>query len=543
MSTRPGRSTAAALVLGLLVGLISGCELSPSGDDHAHGEEDHDHADEHAHDDGHDDGHDEAQIPGIVVTRFNDDTELFLEYPALVAGRVSRFAAHLTWLDDYRPVKAGQLTVSLTRNERTVARFRVGRPTRPGLYTPAVKPRDPGVFDMTLTWEQDDQRSVHRLAAVNVYASPDEVPADPETGAEGDITFLKEQQWRVPFNTAVVTERTLRASVPATGILRAVHTGDRQVIAPVSGRIQSPGGGFPEAGQQVRAGDVLAHIVPRLGGGTDLATLRLAVEEAEADLELARREERRLQGLLAKEAIPERRLMQARSQTRVVAARLTAARQRLASHQGAGSETEEPAAVPLIAGVTGTVAEVHAGPGTYVEEGAPLMRVVDRRRLWLEARVPEANAARLDRPAGAWFTPAGSKEHFVVDTGGSASLVSAGEVVDPASRTVAVIFALPNPGGLRVGTAADVRVWTGETVTAPAVPVTAVQEEAGEPVVYVEIGGESFARRVVSLGIRAGDYVAVTEGLEPGERVVTTGSYLVRLAGTDPAGAGHGHAH
>jgi multidrug efflux pump subunit AcrA (membrane-fusion protein) len=62
-------------------------------------------------------------------------------------------------------------------------------------------------------------------------------------------------------------------------------------------------------------------------------------------------------------------------------------------------------------------------------------------------------------------------------------------------------------------------------------------------VVYVMLGGESFERRVVRLGIRDGDYVQVVDGIAPGERVVTRGAYLVRLAGSSPAAAGHGHAH
>ncbi|MFB6259751.1 MAG: hypothetical protein ABEJ96_11950 [Thiohalorhabdaceae bacterium] len=48
-----------------------------------------------------------AERPSRVVTRFNDATELFVEYPVLVAGEASRFAAHLTWLDSYRPVDSG----------------------------------------------------------------------------------------------------------------------------------------------------------------------------------------------------------------------------------------------------------------------------------------------------------------------------------------------------------------------------------------------------------------------------------------------------
>jgi RND family efflux transporter MFP subunit len=529
--------TTKQILPGLLAVLLAACDGGPG---HSHGGEGagHDHAAEHGGPEA------AAERPSRVVTRFNDATELFVEYPVLVAGEASRFAAHLTWLDGYQPVDSGRLTVTLKREGKVVAGFRVGRPTRGGLYTPAVTPREAGTFTMVLTWEGDGRRSVHRVEDVRVYPSRDGVPADAGGGGgEGGIAFLKEQQWRLPFGTAVAVERELRATVPATGTLRAAPSGDRRVTAPVAGRVEAPAGGFPQAGQQVAAGDLLARIVPRLGTGTDLVDLRLAVTEAESEFGTARRERRRLEGLLAKDAVPERRVAEARSRERVARARLATARQRLGAYQADEAGGGAPAGVPVLAGADGRVAELAVTPGTTVEQGDALMRVVDRRRLWLEARVPEAEAAQLTTPSGAWFTPTGFEQPLTVDTGGEARLLSAGETVDPATRTVPVIFALPNPGGLRAGTSAAVRVWTGESTTALAVPQAAVQREAGEPVVYVQTGGESFARRPVTLGVRAGDQVAVTSGLAPGERVVTRGSYLVRLAASGDTGAGHGHAH
>ncbi|MFA9460287.1 efflux RND transporter periplasmic adaptor subunit [Thiohalorhabdus methylotrophus] len=525
----------AVLLPGLLAVLLAACD---GGAGHSHGEEGrgHDHVAEPGSSAA-------SERPSRVVTRFNDATELFVEYPVLVAGEASRFAAHLTWLDGYQPVDSGRLTVTLNRDGKVVAGFRVGRPTRGGLYTPEVTPREAGTFTMVLTWEEGDRRTVHRLEGVRVYASRAEAPKQLAAGGEGDITFLKEQQWRLPFGTAVATERRLRATVPATGTLQAAPAGDRRVTAPVPGRLQAPEGGFPEAGQQVASGEVLARIVPRLGTGTDLATLRLAVTEAESEYRMARRERRRLEGLLAKDAVPERRVAEARSRARVAQARLEAARQRLAAYQAEKGKGDGPAGVPVLAGAEGRVAELRATPGTQVREGDALMRVVNRRRLWLVARVPEAEASRLKRPTGAWVTPTGHDRALKVDTAAGAHLLSAGQTVDPETRTVPVTFALANPGDLRAGTSAAVRVWTGKGAKSLAVPTAAVQKEAGEAVVYVQTSGEAFARRPVTLGTQEGGYVAVTSGLEPGERVVTQGSYLVRLAASGDTGAGHGHAH
>ncbi|TDT43917.1 RND family efflux transporter MFP subunit [Halospina denitrificans] len=506
-----------------------------------------DHSDDHGHDHG-DAGHgeeahepDSEGRPSAVVTRYNDDTELFLEYPALVAGEGSRFAVHLSRLEQYDPVTEGELTVTLEKNGEVVAGFRVSRPTRDGLYTPTIEPRDAGTFDLKIAWKNDERSSEHIIPDVRVYADPESVPEQLGDSPEGEIQFTKEQQWRVPFHTTTVGERRLRESVPATGYLRALPGRDRRVHAPVPGRVQPPEDGWPEPGQRVEADTVVARLVPRLGVGTDVGSLRLAVEEAEGQVRLARRERRRLEGLFEKEAIPQRRVIEARVEARVAEAGLKAARQRLEAYQQGDEPVEAAAMVPVMAGTAGTVAEVMTGPGSYLDEGEPMLRVVDRQRLRLEARVSESEA--LEQPAGAWYTPAGSDQRFTVDPDNGARLVSAGELIDASSRTRSVIFELSNEANHRVGTAAKVRVWNGDSKRALAVPVSAVQRESGETVVYLANGGETFERRVVNLGIRAGDYVAVRRGLEDGDRVVVDGSYLVRLAASGGGDAGHGHTH
>jgi multidrug efflux pump subunit AcrA (membrane-fusion protein) len=61
--------------------------------------------------------------------------------------------------------------------------------------------------------------------------------------------------------------------------------------------------------------------------------------------------------------------------------------------------------------------------------------------------------------------------------------------------------------------------------------------------VFVQIAGETFERRPVTLGARAGELVQIAEGVKPGERVVTKGAYLVRLASLSTSVPAHGHVH
>ncbi len=54
-------------------------------------------------------------IPAKSMTLWTNNTELFVEFPALVVGKKSRFAAHFTILDKHQPVREGTVTVSLIK--------------------------------------------------------------------------------------------------------------------------------------------------------------------------------------------------------------------------------------------------------------------------------------------------------------------------------------------------------------------------------------------------------------------------------------------
>lgn len=118
-----------------------------------------------------------------------------------------------------------------------------------------------------------------------------------------------------------------------------------------------------------------------------------------------------------------------------------------------------------------------------------------------------------------------------------------GAVVDPHSRTVTVRYEVPNKEGLlRLGMFADVMVETGRRDAAIVVPQEAVVDDSGEPIVYVQTGGESFERRGVQRGLRDGDNVEIRQGVSAGERVVIDGAYAIRLS-TLAGGVPEHHHH
>lgn len=503
---------------------------------------------QHAHD-AHevaDPAHSDHPAEGSRITHFTDRTELFVEFPPLVKGTVATFIAHLTNLPDFRPVGAGRVVVVLSGGAPE-ERFEAGPSTVPGIFKPEVRPQLAGRRALSLRWEEAGAGVVHELGEVVVF--PDQSSAEAthhgrEPAAEEGIAFTKERQWATDFATTAAVVRPMRDLVSATGVLRARSDGEAVLHAPATGHLLPGPRGFPSVGMPVRPGQVLARVAPHLGGDTDIASLELNLAKARLALERSRQERERMESLFRVEAVPERRLIAARSEEQAAEAERVAAEARLAHYRESPSSRARHGGLAIEAPIGGVVAEVSVVQGAFLAEGAPILRVVDPAHLWLEARVPESELGRLKLAQGGWFKVDGFEQTFDFTVGRNAKLVALGGVVEKDSRTVPVIFELDNPEGrLRIGMAAKVAISVGEAGESLAIPASAVVDEGGRNLVFVQLDGERFGRREVALGSRDGEWVAVRQGLEPGERVVSRGAYLVKLAGSVTATEGHGHAH
>ena len=362
--------------------------------------------------------------------------------------------------------------------------------------------------------------------------------------AGATITFTREQQRQVEFATAQALQRKMRPSLEVTGILKATGGGEANVVAPVSGYLAPSEAPFPRFGDQVQKGHALLRIVPRVGGEVDPASLELALSRARSTHQLAVQELRRLEELLELEAVPARRVAEAQKEEKVARAEMEAAKRRLDQYRSRPENNAGAAAITVPSPINGKLDGVFVTPGAYLQEGAPLFHVINTERLRLEARIPEPDIGRLTNPRGAWFEVEGFDAPFEIDLEKGDRMIALGSKVDPRSRTVPLVFEFPNvKGQLRIGMFVRAHVLIGEEIEATAIPTAAIEENAGQAVAYVQRSPETFERRILTLGIRDGNYVEVVSGLSAGEAVVTQGSYLVQLAASGPQEAGHGHAH
>jgi len=488
----------------------------------------------HAEATGH--GHDHGAA-GEKRTHFTDKTELFVEFPRLVVGEPSAFAAHVTTLADFRALTAGKVTVILSGGGQPDEHFSVDGPSQPGIFRPEATPKQAGQRELAIEISTPAFFVRHQLGTVQVFNDRKSADAAPGEDDEGGIGFTKEQQWKVDFATAEAVRRPMRAAIVASGTLSARPDGEAQITAPAPGQVKSTGS-FPVLGQVVRKGDILAYLAPRLGGDTDLATLQAEARQARVELDLARRERARMESLYKDEAVPEKRVLAARAAEDSARAHFDASQARVGQYGGGVG------GVPLRAPLSGTLIDVRIAPGGFAQEGALLFHIADRRTMWLQLRVPEVDAARLKNPVGASFQVDGIDERFEVSQGSNGRLVAVGGAVDATTRTVPVVYEFQHPDErLRLGMAVKGQVFLGATRDAIAVPASAILDEGGIPAVFVMKHGEAFERRAIRIGARDGEWIKVLDGVQAGERVVSRGAYLVKLAATKAGEIGHGHAH
>jgi membrane fusion protein, heavy metal efflux system len=520
--SKRGLPGAALALLSLLVG--TGCA-------------DHDHGPEAGHVHG-----DEGETESWAVTAWGERYELFPEIDPLIAGELAESHTHVTVLDGFAPLAEGRVAIVLRDAAGGEEVFAETRAKRPGIFGVGVRPAREG--ERELLFRIDSAAGFEEIAGgrvrVGSAAAPGGALADAEAPAD-EIPFLKEQQWKVPFATAWAEEGELRPGLVAPARVVPRPGGDRVLTAPAAGRLEAEP--WPYPGLAVRRGAAVFRLVPRLDPDVSLAEREAAVAALAAELAPAAARADR-QARLADEGVVAREEAEIAAGARdALAARLEGAERDLESARRSWAGGAAPGgALTVAAPFDGTVAMVEATPGQAVEAGAAVAHFVAAGGWWLElALPPRAAAALAPGPLELSLRPRGGEP--IALASGAARLVSVAPEVDAASGRVVALVELPRElGGLAAGEAVEVELAGGEPRLGVVVPESALVDDAGVPVVYVQSSGEGFVRREVQVLVRRIDR-ALIEGVLAGERIVTLGGAAIRRATLAGTGVADGHVH
>jgi cobalt-zinc-cadmium efflux system membrane fusion protein len=315
--------------------------------------------------------------------------------------------------------------------------------------------------------------------------------------------------------------------------------GEAVAIAPIAGGLAVEK--TLPVGTAVERGAQLASILPPTSAVSDLASLQLAEAEAKVALEQAQRDRARAERLLAAGAVPARRAEDARSLEATVKARLHAAEARLSQFEATRSADGVEAGVKQFvvrAPISGIITEASAVSGANIERGQPLFRIVDTDTIFVSGAVSESELAKLRQISGSEIELPDGQIRPVN------RLVSVGRMVDEKTRTLPVTYEIDNHDHrLALNQTVFLRLLLTSAGKMPVVPESAIIDDAGRPVVFVQKAGETFLRRPIKPGVRNSGMVQVLEGLQADERIVTKGAYLIRLSTMSSAVPAHGHVH
>ncbi|MDO8608703.1 MAG: efflux RND transporter periplasmic adaptor subunit [Phaeospirillum sp.] len=323
------------------------------------------------------------------------------------------------------------------------------------------------------------------------------------------IPMSKPTQFLLGIRTETIEPREAADTVRVVGRVIPDPSGYARVQPSQPARIVSdPNFPIPVPGQQVKRGQVLAVLEPTLTN-LERGDKRSSLSRIESQLAITERDLARQEALGG--VVPVKQV----ETTRIQLDQLRRERAQIAG-TALGREL-------LLAPVDGVITDVHVVPGEVVGPTQALVEVVDPARLRVEAVIHDLLLAR--RVAGAQaVTRLLPGEIFPL------TLLGVSPRMDLQDQGVHAVFRVE--GGqavnLSIGMPVDVFLATGATRLRTAVPRDAIAEMGGRQVVFVRTAPELFEARPVKVERIVGPLAEISEGVKPGDRVVTQGIEQLR---------------
>ena len=309
---------------------------------------------------------------------------------------------------------------------------------------------------------------------------------------------------QAPTVTVIAPGRaTVAGTITATGTLAARR--DMPVgVAGEGGQVASV---LVEAGQWVRAGQVLATI-DRSVQTQQQSAQSAQIGVAQADSRLAQANLDRAQQLVARGFISKADI------DRLTATRDSAsARVRVAS-ASLGELQARARRLDILAPAAGLVLERRVEPGQVVSPGSGMLfRIARGGEMELLAQVGETDLAALSPGVSAQVVPVGSA------TSHTGQVWQLSPVIDPQSREGTARIALPYSADLRPGGFASATISSG-TIVAPMLPESAILSDDKGSYVLIVGADNKVVHRSIKTGLVTANGIAIVSGLSGTERVV-----------------------
>jgi membrane fusion protein, heavy metal efflux system len=480
--------------------------------------------DAHAH--NADGSHVGEEIPRLDYTIWTDKTELFVEFPALIVGNPSRFAAHFTVLDEHQPVREGTVTVSLIKGDKGI-RNTAEAPSSPGIFSPTIQPKEAGSYQLVFELKTGAYSDKIMIDDVTVYANTDEATKALGTADEdGSISFLKEQAWKIDFQTAPVVTGKIYDVINTSGVWMPASGSVKSLAAKSNGVVDFKVSNLTE-GTAVKRGQLLMSLNSQGLASNNLST---DIASAKAKYQQAKSEYDRKKELYESKIVPKSEFEKVESDFEIAKANY----QSLASGVSGGSKQ-------IRAPFDGFIKSITISNGDYVEQGVALVTIGTHQSKVLKTQLTPNYGLTMDNVQGIWYQTKDGQWADVTDAEGK--ILSIAKDVERENPLISVFAQVNVEVDMPEGSLTPVQIAMGNATQNTTIPVNALLEDYGSYSVIVQLSGESFERRPVKIGKRNGENVEILQGLETDEVIVTTGAYQVKMASMSGSTPAHGHEH
>jgi len=280
-----------------------------------------------------------------------------------------------------------------------------------------------------------------------------------------------------------------------------------------------------EPGQNVHAGQTLLTVA-----SPDYAAARSAYLKASSAFQLADKNYQRSKDLYEHKAIAERDLQQVESDRAQAQADLQASEDTLRALGISDPESlvkaKNTGQVAVIAPVGGVIVERLVGPGQLLQAGTTqCLTISDMSTVWVLVNVYQKDLAYVRTGDMVDITTDAYPDVFR----GKISYIA--DALDPNTRTLPARIVTENAGyKLKKDMYVTATVQAGALRNVLTVPDAAIlRDTENQPFVYVQVGPNQFARRVVKVGESQNGRVLVQDGLKEGERVAGDGSLFLQF--------------
>jgi cobalt-zinc-cadmium efflux system membrane fusion protein len=260
----------------------------------------------------------------------------------------------------------------------------------------------------------------------------------------------------------------------------------------------------------------------------EVSTARTNLEQAKTALAKARQQKVLSAAALAREQRIAKQnlndisqLQSAEAEYRAAQADLKSARTTLSLLK---SSPSGKASIPVRAPISGVVSERKITLGEIITAEKELMTIINLDNVALEAAIYEKDIAAIRIGTPVTIQVDALKGHTFT---GRITFLSS--TLDPETRTLTARALIDNPGALRPGMFARGEISTATGRSAITVPTDAVQSMDGKNMVFAATDkAYAFTSREVIIGAKAKGFIEIKSGLQPGEKIVSKGAFVVK---------------